>query len=209
MLTILLYFTVQSQLLWLTLPIKYWENTSTLAGVVAYYLVIKHFKSTETCLHLSSLVYFHRFVAMSLSHGLYFCSRIHWMLWSCFAHLRIFFFAYFNLDLLFINIERTSWSQNPDNGSPKEQSAIMNKRVTSLSTGGRCLPVYCVVYYLVYCLAKNGCALPWSLDFFLCYINVREFVETECNHELSPVLCVRNMDSTHHIHLLVFHVRDF
>lgn len=31
-----------------------------------------------------------------------------------------FFFAYFNLDLLFINIERTSWSKNPDNGFLKE-----------------------------------------------------------------------------------------
>lgn len=31
-----------------------------------------------------------------------------------------FFFAYFNLDLLFINIERTSWPKNPDSGFLKE-----------------------------------------------------------------------------------------
>lgn len=47
------------------------------------------------------------------------------------APLRIFFIAYFNLDLLFINIERTSWLKNPDTGSLKEKKrrmGIVNKR---------------------------------------------------------------------------------
>lgn len=56
------------------------------------------------------------------------CGELHW---SWIAPLRIFFIAYFNLDLLFINIERTSWLKNPDTGSLKEEKrrmGIVNKR---------------------------------------------------------------------------------
>lgn len=60
---------------------------------------------------------------------------------------QIFFIAYFNLDLLFINIERTSWSKNPDTGSPKEEKrriGIVNERNSSDVVHRRALfSVYC------------------------------------------------------------------
>lgn len=94
------------------------------------------------------LGYYHRFY-FCLQHMICtfvpVCGELHW---SWIAPLRIFFIAYFNLDLLFINIERTSWLKNPDTRSLKEEKKgawvlWTSEAVRTSSTGGRCSSVYC------------------------------------------------------------------
>lgn len=80
------------------------------------------FKWTETRINLWSLGIITDFSSVCITWSCI-CSRMRGVALELDCPPQIFFVAYFNLDLLFINIERTSWLKNPDTGSLKEKKS--------------------------------------------------------------------------------------